>query len=214
MISNLRPGLQSDLPFFLIYKFVLTHYGLVTLYGTIDLGQHWLRLWLGAVRHRAITWTSVRLSMGYVAFTCEQFPRRYSEYHSVRPPHLLGANEVLLEWIKVYRDHFVYAPSQQETTLQCNVVSHWPDTFTKWSQSIFEDYWFFQTKFECSLLFSDLGRRRWSWRMCHCWLLVVPSSCTSTNMWVRASRATSAPATRTCHLANRSNGTPGEEAHC
>ena len=25
----------------------------------------------------------------------------------------------------VFRDHFVYAPSQWETTLQCNVVSHW-----------------------------------------------------------------------------------------
>ena len=32
-----------------------------------------------------------------------------------------------------YRDHFVNAPTQWETTLQCNVVSHWPGTFTKWS---------------------------------------------------------------------------------
>ena len=31
------------------------------------------------------------------------------------------------------RDHFVYAPGQWETTLQCNVVSHWLGTFTKWS---------------------------------------------------------------------------------
>ena len=30
-------------------------------------------------------------------------------------------------------DHFVYAPSQWETTLHCNVVSHWLDTYTKWS---------------------------------------------------------------------------------
>ena len=27
-----------------------------------------------------------------------------------------------------HRDHFVYAPSQWETTLQCNVVPHWLDT--------------------------------------------------------------------------------------
>ena len=31
------------------------------------------------------------------------------------------------------RDHFVYAPSQWETTLQCNVVSHWLGAFTKWA---------------------------------------------------------------------------------
>ena len=31
------------------------------------------------------------------------------------------------------RDHFVYAPSQWETTLQCNVVSHWMGTYSKWS---------------------------------------------------------------------------------
>ena len=31
------------------------------------------------------------------------------------------------------RDHFVYAPSQCETTLQCNVVSYWQCAFTKWS---------------------------------------------------------------------------------
>ena len=40
----------------------LTHCGLVTPYDDIDLGQHWLRLWLGAWRHQAITWTSVDLS--------------------------------------------------------------------------------------------------------------------------------------------------------
>ena len=31
------------------------------------------------------------------------------------------------------RDHFVYAPSQWETTLQCNIVSHWLGAYTKWS---------------------------------------------------------------------------------
>ena len=31
------------------------------------------------------------------------------------------------------RDHFVYAPSQWETTLQCNVVSHWLGACKKWS---------------------------------------------------------------------------------
>ena len=31
------------------------------------------------------------------------------------------------------RDHFVNAPSQWETTLQCHIISHWLSTFTKWS---------------------------------------------------------------------------------
>ena len=30
------------------------------------------------------------------------------------------------------RDYFVYAPSQWETTLQCNIASHWLDAYTKW----------------------------------------------------------------------------------
>ena len=31
------------------------------------------------------------------------------------------------------RDHFAYAPSQLEMTLQCNIVSHWLGAYTKWS---------------------------------------------------------------------------------
>ena len=31
------------------------------------------------------------------------------------------------------RDHSVYVPSQWETTLQCNVVSHWLGTYTEWT---------------------------------------------------------------------------------
>ena len=40
----------------------LTHWGLVTPYGGRDLVQHWLRQWLVAWRHQAITWTNVDLS--------------------------------------------------------------------------------------------------------------------------------------------------------
>ena len=40
----------------------LTHCGLVTQYGDINLGQHWISLWLVAWRHQAITWTNVDLS--------------------------------------------------------------------------------------------------------------------------------------------------------
>ena len=40
----------------------LTHCGLVTPYGDINLGQHWLRQWLVAWWHQAITWTNIDLS--------------------------------------------------------------------------------------------------------------------------------------------------------
>ena len=38
---------------------VLTHFGLVTPYGDIDLGQHWLRQWHVVWRHQAITWANI-----------------------------------------------------------------------------------------------------------------------------------------------------------
>ena len=41
---------------------LLTHCGLVTPYVARDLVQHWLRWWLVAWRHQAITWTNVDLS--------------------------------------------------------------------------------------------------------------------------------------------------------
>ena len=39
----------------------------------------------------------------------------------------------LKKHVSIVRDHhqFVYASSQRETTLQCNVVSHWLGAFTK-----------------------------------------------------------------------------------
>ena len=33
----------------------------------------------------------------------------------------------------MFGDHFVNVPSQWETTLQCNVASHWLGAYTKWS---------------------------------------------------------------------------------
>ena len=53
----------------------LTHCGLVTQHGVMDLGQHWLRYWLVAWWHQAITWTNVDLSS--VAFIWGQFHKRY-----------------------------------------------------------------------------------------------------------------------------------------
>ena len=49
--------------FCIFCSLILTHCGLVALYSDINLGQHyWLREWLGAIRHHAITWTNVDIS--------------------------------------------------------------------------------------------------------------------------------------------------------
>ena len=40
----------------------LAHCSLMIPYGYIDLGQHWLRQWLGAWWHQANTWTNVDFS--------------------------------------------------------------------------------------------------------------------------------------------------------
>ena len=40
---------------------------------------------------------------------------------------------VKAECPKLCRDHLVYGPGQWEATLQCNVVSNWLGTYTKWS---------------------------------------------------------------------------------
>ena len=45
-----------------IHRSISTHWGLATLYGVGDLGQHWFRQWLVAWRHQAITWVNVDLS--------------------------------------------------------------------------------------------------------------------------------------------------------
>ena len=40
-----------------------THCGLVKPIGDINCGQHWLRWWLVAWRHKAFTWTNVDISL-------------------------------------------------------------------------------------------------------------------------------------------------------
>ena len=43
---------------------------------------------------------------------------------------------VVLHWLGACTRDFVYAPSQWETTLHCNVVPHWVGAYTKWSLHI------------------------------------------------------------------------------
>ena len=90
---------------------LLTHFGLETPYGGIDLCQHWLMWWLVAWRHQAITWTNVDLSS---AKCCGIHPRAISlELLKIKIwdislkitllkwfSHLLGANELMSKWKK------------------------------------------------------------------------------------------------------------------
>ena len=71
----------------------------------------------------------------------------------------------------VHRDHFVYAPSQWETTLHCNVVSHWLGAYTTPSQWV--------TTLHCNVVSHWLGahtKRNTSneWRIWFmlCWVLL------------------------------------------
>ena len=45
------------------FAFCLISCGLVTPYGDIDQGQHWLRFWLVVWQHQTITWTNIDLSL-------------------------------------------------------------------------------------------------------------------------------------------------------
>ena len=86
---------------------LLTHWGLVTPYGNKDLCHHWLRQWLVAWRHQAITWTnvdlsSVRSSDIHLRASSQDIPQpsiteiiwktKYLKCHSNFP----GANELML----------------------------------------------------------------------------------------------------------------------
>ena len=66
MLRGSRPSVATELSTirhdFSLRLLWLTHCGLVTPYGDIDLRQHWFRQWLVAWRHQAITWTNVDLS--------------------------------------------------------------------------------------------------------------------------------------------------------
>ena len=56
---------------------------------------------------------------------------------SVQPPTRTKCQwfflKIFLFSLAMSRDHFVHAPSQWETMLHCNVVSHWLGSHKKWS---------------------------------------------------------------------------------
>ena len=42
------------------------------------------------------------------------------------------SDSTIIDWTHGHRDHSVHAPSQWETMLHCNIVSHWLGTCTEW----------------------------------------------------------------------------------
>ena len=71
-------------------------------YGDIDLGQHWLRWWLGVWWHQAITWTNVDYPVAFIWGVISQeasqplvtkisFKITYQKFNSDLP----GANELI-----------------------------------------------------------------------------------------------------------------------
>ena len=83
-------------------------------------------------------------------------------------------------------DHSVHVPSQWETTLHCNVFSHWLGTYTKWSLHMVSGI------FVNSLCSRDLGQhwlRQWlvAWRhQAITWINVDWSSVTSSGIHIWA----------------------------
>ena len=84
---------------------MLRSFGLVTPYGNTDLGQHWLRQWLIAWQHLAITWTNVDLSsvefsgihvttILLVALKVSIHEMSWKIISLKSQPHLPGANEL------------------------------------------------------------------------------------------------------------------------
>ena len=96
--------------------------------------------------------------------------------------HIMGYRN---SFLGVVRDHFVYALRQWETMLQCNVISHWLEAFTKWSlcsQAEYNIRWYcIQQNSDRDLALSVISERRRKpqitkklarWRPHHlCWRL-------------------------------------------
>ena len=70
----------------------LTHCELVTPYGDIKMGQHWLRQWLGAWWHQTIACTNVDISlMGSLSLTDDREWSRYQYMKWVSKIHIYNS---------------------------------------------------------------------------------------------------------------------------
>ena len=123
----------------------LTHWGLVTPYGDSDLGQHWLRLWLVAWRHQAITWTNVDLSVRpsdiHLWASSQKIPQpsiteiiwkiKDVKFHSNFP----GANEFIMTEINYHITRVLVDPVYKGRVYPiCLRAAHHYHWYHKWSQ--------------------------------------------------------------------------------
>ena len=99
---------------------------------------------LSTVWHGAIIWANVdHLPLFVIYIYCHPMMHRISTQN--RSPKIL--------W---HRDNFVYVPSLWEATLQCNVISHWLGTNTKWSLWHYEIWrWMLSQAWGIAWLFSN-----------------------------------------------------------
>ena len=102
-----------------------------------------------ALFHDWLTFSRKRSCTRAPSVTVTNLPRTIKSFFFSRKVKMPGAKTKHIRYhraIKLYpknsdltkigewsiRDHLVYALSQWETTLRCNVVSHWLGAYTKW----------------------------------------------------------------------------------
>ena len=73
-----------------------------------------------------------------------------------------------ITWLVDVRDHFVNAPSQWETTLHCNVVSHWLGAYTKWSRESDNGNQYAASLFHKPSFSTCLEDEKWNCLSCFC----------------------------------------------
>ena len=119
---------------------------LVTPYGDIDPGQHWLRWWFVAWGHQDISWTNVDFSLRLCsiclrAISLQVFKLLFCIMGlklnqsaglilGLRPANERRRYKVtssLIGWAQTWNQPWVsrLVPSQWETSLQSNAISHW-----------------------------------------------------------------------------------------
>ena len=110
----------------------LTHCGPVTSYGNIDLGQHWLRQWLVAWRHQAITWAIDDLS---AVRSCDIHVRSFS-YEDLMTP--IRKSRLLIAFLKLHQDvtgtnELMAWNPLTRGSYRSSIISSIPST-TKWTK--------------------------------------------------------------------------------
>ena len=94
----------------------LTCYGLLTPYGEINLGQHWLAQWLVACLHQAISWSLIDLSLigFYMELVWGLFHRKclgyqYRKVWKIHFAKLLEYSSETTQWMGYFSCSYPYS---------------------------------------------------------------------------------------------------------